>query len=77
MGFITILRVMRVKDRGMKPTESVDGKKLTEEFLCSYDGDRENSGDMTCYLSNVGNMPFFFNGKEYNAKEEIPFLGEK
>ena len=74
---ITILRVMRVKDRGVKPTETVDGKKLTEEFLCSFDGLRDEYGSILSYLSNLGDMTFFFNGKESTAKEEIPFLGQK
>ena len=68
---------MRVKDRGVKPTETVDGKKLTEEFLCSFDGLRDEYGSILSYLSNLGDMTFFFNGKESTAKEEIPFLGQK
>ena len=73
---ITILRVMRVKDRGVKPTESVDGKKLTEEFLCTYDGNRDTYGDMSGFLSNLGEVAFFFNGNKYKLKD-IPFLGQK
>jgi hypothetical protein len=72
---ITILRVMRVKDRGVKPTESADGKKLTEEFLCTYDGQRDEYGDMSGFLSNLGEIAFFFNGNKYKTKD-IPFLGQ-
>jgi hypothetical protein len=72
---ITILRVMRVKDRGLKPTESVDGKKLTEEFLCPYDGNRDVHGDMSGFLGNLGEIAFFFNGNKYKSKD-IPLLGQ-
>ena len=74
---IIMCRVMKVKDRGQKAIVTTNGKRLTDEYLVPFGGDRRENGIFPLYCSGLISL-YNYNGVEYiSMKDNIFLLGEK
>ena len=74
---IIMCRVMKVKDRGQKAIVTTNGKRLTDEYLVPFGGDRRENGIFPLDCGGLISL-YNYNGVEYiSMKDNIFLLGEK
>ena len=74
---VFICRLMKVKDRGKKATQTTDGKKLTAEYLCTFGNKRDTGkGYLEQIVQGLAGAQYNFNGAQMRARRNIPLLGE-
>ena len=76
---VFVCRLMKVKDRGQKATETTDGKKLIAEYLTDFGGNRGTGvGILEQLTPGIGGSgPYNYNGVEMRALWNLPLLGEE
>ena len=71
---IAMVRVMKVKDRGTKPTHTGNGKKILAEYLCDNEK-RDQCANNGHFMNTFTSVTSYFNGQKASDKF-ILFLGE-
>ena len=71
---IAMVRVMKVKDRGTKPTHTGNGKKILAEYFCDNEK-RDQCANNGHFMTTFTSVTSYFNGQKASDKF-IHFLGE-